>query len=665
MKFKKIFYFNFFFSALALFSKLSMALTFSIIPSRDLPHTVPKFGTTSAFYLVTNSSSANLNNNFVKSLPLNVTQDTCQSAYCGLKFNLGPNGSSTDSCLLKLTIKGPVDSGDLLHQLLICTDTESDCDVTSSPLNVTQGPSAPFIGMAAGNYSNTNGNFFPLVVTTNNSGSVWKYPRAVFEDLKISIDPEFFSGLLQAAACSGSVDKSVCIAPGFFCKGMDCFNELPLIAVGRHNANTWTYPSSVFQDLQTRIDPNFTRGSLNGASCTSSGNNAFCVASGVYSTPSMQFPLLALSSNGGGNWTYPTSIFQNLTTSIDPSFSGGFLFSTSCNKSTCNSVCVASGAFCNDSGCNTQLPLMALSIDKGNNWTYPHSVFQDLKNVIDPNFFSGSLMSSSCTGSGNKTICIGVGRYFNNVTALPLLALTTNGGSNWTYPPAIFTDLPSKIGHGLESAFFNSGSCTGSGMSARCIAAGAFTKSNGVQTPLLALTKNSGQDWTYPPFIYTKLKTLVDPDFKVGVFNGTTCIDTGKNSICMAAGNYCTDTFCEKSFPLIAITSDGGKTWRYPPSVFQNLTTKIDPNYLRGFFNDISCTGTGAYSFCIAGGQYTTGTTTFPLSAYSTDNGENWIYPPYIFQNLTTTINPDFNLGFFIKTGSAGGKLTFPNYKKQ
>lgn len=629
-------------------SKAAFAATFSIVPQADLPSTVPQYGSTSAYYTITNTTSSALNGNFVKSLPNNVTQVTCDPKYCGATFNL----DASESCLLKLTIKAPVNSG-TPPQLLVCNQSESLCDGTPSPLNVAQGSSVPFIGIASGVYTTTNNASFPLVVSTIDTGLTWEYPRALLDNLQQNIDPELASGILRGASCTGSLDKSVCIATGSYCKDTDCFNQRPLIAVGRRNNSFWVYPGSVYFDLEGRIDPNITRAFLTGGMCRGAGNNAFCIAAGEFTTPAIQSPLLALSSNGGGAWTYPKSIFQNLQTAIDPNYNGGFLLSTSCNQSTCDSVCIATGAYSTDT---KQFPVVALSTDKGQTWTYPSSVFKNLDTVIAPNFTSGELVSSSCTGTGNKTVCIGAGIFFNGSNTLPLLALTQNGGSTWTYPSSIFTNLSTQIDPDLDEAFFHAASCTGKETRARCIASGFF-KRGSIEIPMLALTKDGGQTWTYPRFIFTKLKTLVNPDFRSGRFNGASCYEKNKESTCMAAGEFCAGHFCEKKFPLIAVTKDGGKTWSYPASVFDSLTTRIDPNYLHGTFNDIHCSGVKEHSFCVATGEYSTSTGNSPLVAYSTNNGDTWIYPPSVFQNLTTTISPDFLFGFLGNAATTGGQL--------
>lgn len=642
------------------------ALTFNIVPSRQLPTTVPQFGSVGAYYKITNTTNSSLNNNFVKSLPNGVTQTTCQVNFCGATFNLGPSGSSTDSCILKLNVKS-ADNDTEHHPLIVCTEDEGSCDGTDSPLNLTEDAPSAIFGISAGNYSDNVGRFFPLLAETHDNGDTWTYPRAILDNLTSQIAPNFYAGLLRAAACSGKINEAVCVAPGSYCTDVGCNEELPLIAVGKNNLNSWFYPDNVFTDLTTRVDSNFRNGSLYGSSCSGFRSNATCIASGEYRTSANQYPLLALTSNGGSTWTYPPSIFQNLKTTIDPSFSNGFLLGASCNPYVCDeeSICIATGAFCSGVSCDLQLPLIATSTDKGKNWIYPKSAFQDVKNKIDPNFVSGQLKSASCSGSGNASVCIAAGEFFNKAATLPLIALSRGRGATWTYPNSIFQNLTTTISPDLSGAALNAASCAGSGLTARCIAAGEFTTDNGAEMPLIALTKDSGQSWSYPPFIYTKLKTLVDPNFVSGRFNGATCIGkSGKETICAAAGRYCRDQPCTQSFPLIAVSLDGGKTWQYPPSVYTNLTSIIDSDFLLGYFNSISCTGIGlsegteGYSLCVASGQYSTHNATYPLLAYSKDNGMTWNYPPYIFQNLTSTINDNFTFGFFSQDATAGAKIT-------
>lgn len=636
------------FTMAVLISSVSQAATFQIAPSRPLPTTIPQHGAAYAYYLVSNLTGTALNNNFVKNLPPDVKQVTCQSQFCGTPFNLAPTGSANDNCVLKLLIKGPVLA---TNSLQICTEGETTCQSLADPLMVTQVDSLPFIGVGAGLYLNNSSQRFPLLATTQDSGASWFYPTEIFTALNASIDPNYRAGSFAGAACSGENDKTICIAPGQYSNNV---TTLPLIAVGHNNATSWNYPHSVFEDLQTTIDPNFVSGELRGAGCSGSGSHSICIAAGDYSTGETQLPLLAQSTNGGTLWTYPESIHTNLKTAIDPDFVSGFLTNASCSKSTCQTVCVASGGYCNATKCN---PLLALSNDKGSNWTYPAEIFQNLPTKLDPGYAGGNFESVSCTGSGNETICTAAGAFVTNSAPLPMIALTQNGGSSWSYPPSVFTDLATRIAHGFLGGIFNSVSCTGSGPKSVCIAAGTFFR-DGPNLPFIAVSRDAGSNWDYPDFIYTKLKTVVDPRAVSGNFSSTSCTGKGKHSICVAAGNYCLDnTGCSFVNPLIAVSTNGGKSWSYPPSVYEDLKTKIDPQFQIGLFRDVSCSGDGDYNFCVAQGQYANNVTTFPLTAISMDSGKTWTYPSTIFNDLKIKVDLEFWIGVFNSSGTTGGQF--------
>jgi hypothetical protein len=522
----------------------SNAATFTIKPQRPLPTTITEHGVSFAYYVVTNLSSKALNNNFLKPLPATITQVSCQPQFCQENFNLGPHNSGTDSCILKLTIKAPLNS----ISPEICTADKSNCDLTTFPLNVTQTNSLPFIGIGSGFYLNNSSTRFPVLATSEDNGKNWNYPKDIFTNLTSSIDPNFISGSFAGDACTGENDQSVCIATGQYLNNQ---TTLPLIAAGFKNATSWNYPHSVFENLQSVIDPEFVSGELKGASCSGSGTNSFCISAGNYSTNTKQLPLLAESKNGAMSWTYPASIHKNLTTSIDKNFLNGTLDNASCSKSTCHTVCIATGGYCNTTNCN---PLLALSIDQGATWTYPKQIFQNLNTTIDPNIKGGNFFSSSCTGSGNETICSAAGAYYTDTQLLPLVALTNDGGSSWTYPSSIYKDLPARIGHEFTGALFNNTSCTGSGRKAVCIAAGTFFRT-GPNLPILAVSRDAGNTWNYPDLIYTKLKQLVDPSAVSANFYGTSCFGKGPHATCVAAGGYCLDRGCNFENPLIELSS--------------------------------------------------------------------------------------------------------------
>lgn len=127
-------------------STMSYALPFNIVTKSGtaLPTSVPKNATVTAYYTVTNNTSSQRNDNFVKSLPAHVTQVVSGGTYgdtCGKTFNLAGKGQSNDSCTLQLTISGPVNAHNPnTPPLLVCFPKGITCAGTNDLLNVTQGP---------------------------------------------------------------------------------------------------------------------------------------------------------------------------------------------------------------------------------------------------------------------------------------------------------------------------------------------------------------------------------------------------------------------------------------------------------------------------------------------------------------------------------------------
>ena len=82
--------------------------------------------------------------------------------------------------------------------------------------------------------------------------------------------------------------------------------------------------------------------------------------------------------------------------------------------------------------------------------------------------------------------CIAPGYYYDSVNIYrPLLALSQDAGSSWTYPASISSSaLPLSFINGS----FLAGSCSG----ATCIATGTFNDGF-VNRPLLALSQNAVQ----------------------------------------------------------------------------------------------------------------------------------------------------------------------------
>ena len=131
------------FSLLYFFSTTSYALPFSIVSKvgTQLPTSIHAGSSATAFYTVTNNTTATRNNNYVKWLPPGVTQVTSNGLYndtCPALFTLGGKGQINDSCTLQLNISGAVNSRDPdpQHHLFACFPGGKTCAGTSDPLNV-------------------------------------------------------------------------------------------------------------------------------------------------------------------------------------------------------------------------------------------------------------------------------------------------------------------------------------------------------------------------------------------------------------------------------------------------------------------------------------------------------------------------------------------------
>ena len=123
-----------------LFSITSHAAVFSIVPKAgtSLPTTVAVGGSVKAYYTVTNTTGSSHAGNYVKYLPLNVTQVTSDGAVpdlCSTTFLLAANAS----CTLELKITGAVNGNDPNPQdhLFVCLGGCTTCCAgTNFPLNV-------------------------------------------------------------------------------------------------------------------------------------------------------------------------------------------------------------------------------------------------------------------------------------------------------------------------------------------------------------------------------------------------------------------------------------------------------------------------------------------------------------------------------------------------
>jgi len=217
-------------------------------------------------------------------------------------------------------------------------------------------------------------------------------------------------------------------------------------------------------------------------------------------------------------------------------------------------------------------PLLTVSIDDGKTWeakTIPHL----------PE--SGAFRGASCTGSGTSALCVAVGETSNK----PLLVMSNDGGRTWS----VNTNFP-------ENNSFFAVSCAGNGTTAVCAAVGGGHDST--QPPIIAVSDDGGFSWHVKTF----------GDLFRGFLTGVSCTGSDINTVCTAAG-----VRDKNNNPGIVVSTDGAKTWE--------IKTFDIPEPSNDFMST-SCTGNGTDAICIATGVVSHGAN--PVLVISTDGGKTW-----------------------------------------
>jgi photosystem II stability/assembly factor-like uncharacterized protein len=333
---------------------------------------------------------------------------------------------------------------------------------------------------------------------------------------------------------------------------LSAYPQAPLLVVSKDGGQSWVVSS--VQDVPDR------GGYFNASSCTS----GVCTAVGQ----SFNLPLLVISQDGGASW-------KNITNSV-PGLPASGLNASSCTGSGSSAICTAVG----QDYTGTQPPLLLSSKDGGTTWA--------VKSVSDLTK-DGYFNATSCTGSGSSAICTAVGHDWTGNPA-PLV-VSNDGGNTWT-----LKSVPNLSTH----SEFNATSCTGSGSSAICTAAGK--DGAGEFPPLLAVSNDGGGTWA--------IKSVAGLPQTLGTFKASSCTGSGSTAICTAVGRGIGDV----SPPYLAVSTDGGTSWalKSVPGLPEH-----------GGFNSISCTGSESSAVCVAAGQAGTGKNP-PLLVVSQDGGNTW-----------------------------------------
>lgn len=408
----------------------------------------------------------------------------------------------------------------------------------------------------------------------------------------------------------------------------------PLLALSQDAGASWSYPAAINAPTFTPqdINPFLNEGIIASTSC----NSTLCILAGLYNDQHQVVrPLLSLSRDAGQTWIYPATINAPIFSPKNnyPFAHNGLFIGTSCSESTC----IATGMYTDSY--NKNRPLLALSQDSGTTWIYPDSITNPIFTPHNNNRFAsdGILYSASCS----EAICIATGVYTDKQYAnRPLLAVSQDSGTTWTYPAAINSPqfIPGNPNPFIDEGGFNSGSCHGT----TCIAAGEYTDNYMVSRPLLALSQDAGKTWIYPAIINNPVFSPEDINtfYNDGFFNSASCYNTR----CMSAGFYRDNQGIIR--PLLATSNDSGSTWLYPASVTAPVFTpdNINPFAHSGIFMSVECNQVN----CIAAGYYIDEQNiSRPILAINKNSEETWIFPASINNPIFT---PD-NRNSFAKNG--------------
>ncbi|WP_298624143.1 sialidase family protein [uncultured Legionella sp.] len=442
----------------------------------------------------------------------------------------------------------------------------------------------------------------------------------------------------------------------------------PLLIESQDSGTSWIYPESTTSPLFAMPESG-NGAAFNGSSC--GANTCIAVGRGE-DTRGNDHPILALTHDAGTTWSY-TPIDPPWFTP-DPDIAQTYFGSF--NAASCSgNTCIAVGDDEDFNLGSTSNPLLAVSQNSGVSWVYPLSIHTPMFTTPGTNPYdsNGTFRSASCSGS----TCIAVGDYIDiNSDKRPLLALSQNSGTTWTYPDSITSPTLDDNPYASDGNFM-SASCSGS----TCIAVGSYIDTNSLQRPLLALSQDSGTTWKFVESITTpETGTYTFKDFgslESASCYGTTCIaggayldtddmvrnllvvslDSGTNwtysdaiqsvsgvwdyfaqwggilgtscydSLCVAVGNIAGTT----AQPFVATSQDSGATWTYVPAM-ETPVLPSNPYVDNGFLNSVACNA----SACIASGRYDSNSGRRPLVALGLNNGGNWSYPDSVTSPVFT-----------------------------
>ncbi|WP_133137272.1 sialidase family protein [Legionella rowbothamii] len=595
-------------SLIALFvsAQATAGANFTIGPKAGttLPTTVPAGKSVSAYYMITNNTNSTRSGYTLKGLPSTAIPNV-SNGNCTFPLTLAAKAS----CVLQLDINGAASGAFFLCKASSCTSA-------SVPLNVSVVSITPFVAVG-GYYNGIKSN--SLVATSIDNGAQWSYT---------------LSGVtgptLPSALTSGLPAYNVVMSPTLM--SVDCVQNncsavgtygtqpYPLIVSSTDSGQTWNYTMTATSAAQQPAG--FVGGSLLGVSCS----GLSCVAAGGYSDGTKGYPALIFRTNNTTNWTYASlPAPDSFGTSLGYS-------NVKCTPTTC--VAVGNYSLAHFS---LTYPLITTSQTQGTTWT---NTLDNSSTSLPADFHDQGVLNA-VDATGSNFIAVGSYTTFSYIY-YPLVGLSTDNGSTWTFP----INSSTLVSDFSNNAVFYSASCSGNA----CIAVGRYENNQNSTYPLIATSSDKGQTWTYT--MDSSIPQLPSDFLSTNAF-GQVYTSSCSGTICVAGGDYSNGN---GDFPLLANSTDGGKTWTY--RITSAYPVMTNDTMIEGYFNAVQCRGTT----CFAAGGYSNGTKNYPLLAVSRDGGYTWSYS--INSNYPALPSDYQDNGLFTSFGLPGVSKLLPHSLK-
>lgn len=365
----------------------------------------------------------------------------------------------------------------------------------------------------------------------------------------------------------------------------DFGTAFPLLYISHDSANTWHAQIPHDNTLPVGFVSN---GTFYASYCT---EEASCVSVGSYFDGQTQHPMLAVSEDTNGHWTY--RIDKTLSTLPANYAREGVFF-----KLTCASLnCAAIGEYIAQD--NKLYSMLVVSNDGGKTWHYKVDALN-----TPPGFYdNGDFWDVHCS----TELCAAVGEFQErSMKNRPLFITSADGGRTWHYQATENTDLPASY---QKAGVFRQVFCTAK----RCVTVGTYNYAGSKSTFMLGVSNGEPNNFEY--------KIEHGENFPTGSFDYTHVWEINAfDDTFVVVGEYQDISF--NQYPVLIVSTDDAETWHYlVDKVAETLPENFDDD---GALFGVSCKANGT---CAAVGYYKgRDGIQHPILIVSNDYAKTWEY---------------------------------------